>query len=246
MSSNSSSDCPRSTRLTERIVIHPTALVSPEVRFEGGATVGPYAVLDGRILVGAGAHIGAHCLIGGRPKIRSYTAIPEGEVRIGRSTVISELCAVDSPTGAATEIGDECYIMPHCYIGHDSRLEQSVTLTAGCSLGGHVWIGEGATLGLGTVVHQFSSIGALAMIGMSATVNRDVPPFAIVRGNPARRVGVNRVGLQRSGLNAEEIEAIASAATAWQPNDVWPLERSRHWVVDFASATRRAIIRTGR
>jgi UDP-N-acetylglucosamine acyltransferase len=49
-------------------------------------------------------------------------------------------------------------------------------------------------------VHQFVKIGRLAMIGGMTRIDRDVPPFMLVEGNPARVRALNKVGLQRSGL----------------------------------------------
>ena len=39
------------------------------------------------------------------------------------------------------------------------------------------------------------------MIGMGTVVNRDVPPFVMAVGNPVRIVGLNHVGLERSGFD---------------------------------------------
>jgi UDP-N-acetylglucosamine acyltransferase len=221
--------------------VHPTAVVGPDVVFEGDVRVGAYSVLQGSIRVGAGSSIAPHCVIGSQPKIRDYDG-PVGQVVIGARVVVSELCAIDAPTATATELADGCYIMPHCYIGHDCRLGKFVTLTAGCSLGGHVWIGERATLGLGTVVHQFSCIGALAMTGMSSVVNRDVPPFAMICGNPGRRIGVNRVGLQRVGIPTEKIRDISDALDSWTPPGRWSIDTGSEWVEQFASVTRRPLV----
>ena len=222
--------------------VHPTAIVAPEVTLEQGVEIGAYAVLQGRVRVGAGATIGHHCVIGARPKIRGYDG-PVGEVTIGRRATIAELCSIDAPTGALTELGDDAYLMPHCYIGHDCRLGKGVTLTAGCLLGGHVWIGERCMLGLGSVVHQFSSIGALAMVGMSAVVNRDVPPFASVRGNPGRVTGVNRVGMQRAGMTPDQIAAVSTALPSWLPKSPWPIDFGRQPIAEFEAASRRPLMR---
>jgi UDP-N-acetylglucosamine acyltransferase len=223
-------------------LVHATASLGPDVALEDGVEIGPYAVLLGAVTVGAGTRIGAHCVVGGRPKVRGHGE-STGRVRIGAGVVLSELCAVDAPTLESTELGDDCYVMPNCYVGHDCRLGRSVTICAGSSLGGHVWIGEGATLGLGCVVHQRSTIGALMKAGMASVVNRDVPPCSLVRGNPARRVGVNLPGLQRAGMTPDEIAEIAAALRTWAPGTRWPVERVRPWMAEFEARSGRPLMR---
>ena len=49
-------------------------------------------------------------------------------------------------------------------------------------IGNHVWVGAGATILKGVTV------GDHAIIGGGSVVNKDVPPYAVVVGNPARVV----------------------------------------------------------
>ena len=46
------------------------------------------------------------------------------------------------------------------------------------------------------------------MLGAMSYMNKDIPPFLLVRGNPARVFGVNVRGLQRNGFTASVIENI--------------------------------------
>jgi UDP-N-acetylglucosamine acyltransferase len=84
-------------------------------------------------------------------------------------------------------------------------------------LAGHTGIGAGANLGLGASVHQRTSVGTGAMIGMGSVVTRDVPPFGKAYGNPARLRGVNATGMERSGLSAESVAAVAAAYAGGVP-----------------------------
>src|SRR6478609_3758588 len=71
--------------------------------------------------------------------------------------------------------------------------------------------GVSANLGMGAAVHQRRVVGPGAMVGMGAVVTRDVPPFAKAFGSPVRLVGVNTVGLQRSGADEGTVAAIVGA-----------------------------------
>ena len=53
-------------------------------------------------------------------------------------------------------------------------------------------------------VHQFTRVGRYAMVGGMSKINKDLPPFFLVEGNPAKPYGLNSVGLRRAGFTAEE------------------------------------------
>ena len=57
-------------------------------------------------------------------------------------------------------------------------------------------------------IHQFCRIGKMAMVGGCSKVVQDVPPFFIADGNPAVIRSINKVGLERSGFTAEQVERI--------------------------------------
>ena len=85
------------------------------------------------------------------------------------------------------------------------------------SLAGHVVIGDRAVIGGVLGIHQFVHIGTLAMVGGMSRIERDVPPFTLVEGHPARVRALNRIGLQRSGLidldGGQEFEQLKRAWT---------------------------------
>ena len=141
---------------------------------------------------------------------------PNHGVTVGHNAVIREFCTVHGGFLAPTRIGADCYLMAHSHVGHDSVLHESVTLSSGAILGGHTIVHPHANIGLGAITHQHTTIGAGAMVGMGAIVTKDVPPFATVVGNPARRVGWNVVGMQRMGMTEEQIASVCRGErTPW-------------------------------
>ena len=69
-----------------------------------------------------------------------------------------------------------------------------------CALvAGYVEVEDQAFISGGVVVHQYSKIGRLAMIGGNTRVNSDVPPFFLYSGFNVEAKGLNLVGLKRAG-----------------------------------------------
>jgi UDP-N-acetylglucosamine acyltransferase len=179
--------------------VHPTAVIEGDVELGEGTTVGPFVYLRGPLVVGARTRIYPHVVIGteGEHKTRG----PVGAIRIGDDVLVRELVVIQRGTGdRETEIGDGCFVMDHCHVAHDVLVEAGVTMSPNVVLGGHTHVLRGATLGIGSMTHQFSTVGAYAMIGMGAVVTRDVPPFCTAVGNPARFQKLNAHAIEAAGF----------------------------------------------
>ena len=101
--------------------------------------------------------------------------------------------------------------MAYSHIAHDCVLGNDIVLTNQAALAGSVHVGDGAILGGYAIVHQFCSIGSYSFCAMGSAVNKDIPAYVKVRGNPAKPFGVNVTGIKRIGYTKETIEALRSA-----------------------------------
>jgi UDP-N-acetylglucosamine acyltransferase len=204
--------------------IHPTAVIGAGVDLGHGNVIGPYSVVLGPCRIGDGNWIGPHVTIG-TPAEHLDGPHPVGwedeqaghGVEIGDRNRIREYVSVHQGIGAATSVGDYCYLQARSHVGHDARVDDDVTLACAVQLGGHTHVWSHATIELGALVHQRSVIGPGAMIGMGAAVDHEVAPFTLSLGNPARTVGVHEVGLRRLGCSGDVIAALADGA---RPSDV--------------------------
>lgn len=150
------------------------------VRFGEACFVAPQAVLlaePGRdIIVADGCQIAADCVI-------------HGPVRLGERVSLNHHVTLDGGA-AGIHIGNDTRIAAYCTLyafnhGLDAVRpirEQPVT-SKGIRIGRDVWIGARAGIVDGI------TIGDHAVVGMGAVVTRDVAPWTIVAGNPARPVG---------------------------------------------------------
>ena len=133
---------------------------------------------------------------------------------IGDENVIREGVTIHRGTvqeKGITRIGDRNLLLAYTHVAHDCEIEDDVVLTNQAALAGAVKVGKGAILGGYAIVHQFCSIGAYSFCAMGSAVNKDIPAYVKVRGNPAKPHGINTVGLKRLGYSSKVIEALKSA-----------------------------------
>ena len=78
-------------------------------------------------------------------------------------------------------------------------------------MAGYVEVEDEAFISGGVVVHQYSKIGRLAMIGGNTRVNSDVPPFFLYSGFNVAAMGLNVVGLKRAGYKHADLAALKKA-----------------------------------
>lgn len=206
---------------------HPTSIISPEAYLGENVRVGAFSIIEsGAVIgdnteirssvtissfarIGAGCTVYPHAVIGTEPQDLKF----QGEttyVHIGDRTVIREFVTVNRGTQAQgeTRIGNDCLIMAYCHVAHDCLLGNNVIIANATQMGGHVIIEDFAVLGGLVKIHQFCTIGAHAMIGAGTKVVKDVAPFTLVDGIPAKVGSINVVGLERRGFSAETIQEL--------------------------------------
>lgn len=202
--------------------IHPTAVVHPWARIGARVKIGPYSVIGPNVTLGDGCSVGSNCLIEGVTTLGRDNRVFHGasvgtepqdlkykggrsELVIGDNNVIREFCTLNTATdeGDATIVGSNCLLMAYAHVAHNCALGDHVILANSVNLAGHVLIDDFAIVGGVTPVHQFVRIGKHAFIGGGSRVERDVPPFLKIAGNPPSIYGINSVGLARRGYTEE-------------------------------------------
>ena len=207
--------------------ISPLAVVSKSAVIAEGVEIGPFAVIEDGVEIGANVMIRAQAYICSGTSIGENTQVHMGAclgdlpqdlgfdknkktyVKIGKNTVIREHATIHRATaeGSATVVGDNCYLMAVSHVGHDCHVGNNVIIANGALLAGHVSVGDYAFISGNVVVHQFCRIGTVSMIGGFTGINKDVPPYMLVRGPSVVR-GINAVGLRRLKFSREAIRGI--------------------------------------
>jgi UDP-N-acetylglucosamine acyltransferase len=211
--------------------VHPTAIVDRTVTLGQGVTVGPYSLIQGRVVIGDGTQIGSHVVIkdfttiGARCRIFQFAVLgeipqdlkfqgEESQLLIGDDNTIREFATMHRGTaggGGITRIGSGNLFMAYTHVAHDCQVGNGVIMSNAATLGGHITVEDHAILGGLSAVHQFCRIGRHAFIGGCSAVHRDVPPYAMAVGNRAKLVGLNLVGLKRSGFTDATLQPLKRA-----------------------------------
>ncbi|MCE9620300.1 MAG: acyl-ACP--UDP-N-acetylglucosamine O-acyltransferase [Planctomycetes bacterium] len=210
--------------------VHPTAILTGDVKLANGVEIGPYCVLDGTIgpiSLGAGTRL-MHMVsmqgpltvgernrfypgstIGYPPQDLSFDPDKAGSgCIIGNENTFRESVSIHrAKTERPTQIGDKNYWMANSHAGHDCVVGNRCIFANTVSLGGHVEVGDGVIFGGSGTAHQFVRIGRGAFIGGLTGLSTDLPPFFMLTGiNVAG--SLNLVGMRRSGMKRTDIDTV--------------------------------------
>jgi UDP-N-acetylglucosamine acyltransferase len=253
--------------------IAPTARIDPRASIAADASIGDYCVIEAEVTIGAGCRlepyvyvkrwttlgeaneISAGTVLGTDPLDKNFTGA-RSYLRIGNRNKIREHYTISRGTqpDSVTEIGDDNYIMTAGHIAHNCKIGSRTVICSCALVAGHVEVENGAFISGGVVIHQFSRIGELAMIGGNTRVNSDIPPYMLCSDFNAAVKGLNIVGLKRAGFGPADISALKKAyrilfrsrlklEEALQRIDAdCPTEHTRH-LIDFIRRSDRGICR---
>ncbi len=156
--------------------VHETALVESDVsigartRVWHHAHVRTRARLGARCIVGKGAFVDFDVTIGDDSKLQNYACVYHG-VTLGRGV----------------------FIGPHAVFANDMLPRATdpsfAPLRDGDWTVGETKVDDGAAIGANATILPGIHVGTWAMVGAGAVVTRDVAPYALVVGSPARRIG---------------------------------------------------------
>jgi len=211
--------------------IHATAYIAPSAIIGENVTIGPFAVIDENVQIGANCQLGAHAVIqpyvkmgdgnvlhphavlGGLPQDTSFKAETVSWLEIGDNNVFREGFTAHraSIENAKTVIGSSCFFMNNSHVAHDCVVGDNTIFANNVAIGGFVEVGNNVFMGGGVVAHQFCRIGSYAIVQGTTGLNKDVIPYMLIGGRPAKHYRLNAVGLRRAGITGDRYKVLSSA-----------------------------------
>jgi UDP-N-acetylglucosamine acyltransferase len=200
-------------QLGAEVTVGPFAVIGPDVIIGARTTIGAHAVIEGPTRIGEDNQIFPFAAIGGAPQDKKYKGEPT-QLTIGDRNVFREFCTMNRGTASGrglTSIGSDGLFMAYSHVAHDCAIGDKVILANCATMGGHVQIGDWVQLGGLSAIHQFCKIGAHAFVAGGAILTRDLPPYVMIAGNPAKPNSINSEGLKRRGYTPGQIRNLRVA-----------------------------------
>ena len=162
------------------------------------------------------------------------TAVIDNGAVIGDDTKIWHFCHImsGSEIGSDCNIGQNVVISPEVKLGNNVKVQNNVSIYTGVICEDDVFlgpsmvftnvnnprsavirrsqylrtnVGKGATIGANATIICGNNIGEYAFVGAGAVVTKDIPPYALVVGNPSRQIGWMSEYGHRLKFDANEI-----------------------------------------
>jgi UDP-N-acetylglucosamine acyltransferase len=238
------------------VIVEPFAYIGENVMIGDGTWVGPNSTIMYGARIGKKCRIFPSAVISGIPQDLKFRG-EDSTAELGDNTTAREGVTVNRGTAAVgkTVVGNNCLLMAYAHIGHDCIIGNNCIIGNSSGLAGEVNIDDWAILSGGTLVHQFTHIGAHVMIGGGSKVRTDVPPFIKADRDPLSFLGLNSVGLTRRGFEKERIDAIHNiyriiyqkgyniTQALDEIEKEFKASTDRDYILDFIRKSERGIIR---
>ncbi|WP_440874001.1 acyl-ACP--UDP-N-acetylglucosamine O-acyltransferase [Thalassotalea sp. PLHSN55] len=212
-------------------MIHEQAIIEAGAVIGKNTKIGPWTYIAKDVVIGDNCEISSHVVINGPTKIGNgnrifqFASIGEDcqdlkydgeptELVIGDNNTFRESCTVHRGTiqdNSLTQIGSNNLFMAYTHIAHDCMVGSNCIMANNASIAGHVHVGDHAILGGMSGVHQFCHIGAHSFVAANALILKDVPPYVMASGQPAKPFGLNSEGMKRRGFDKSVILSIKRA-----------------------------------
>jgi sugar O-acyltransferase (sialic acid O-acetyltransferase NeuD family) len=101
---------------------------------------------------------------------------------VGKGTVVLQNVVIASNA----QVGNHVIILPNSIVSHDDVISDYTCIAGGVCISGEVHVGKSCYIGTNCSLIGRIRVGNHSLIGMGSVVLRDVPPWSVVAGNPAR------------------------------------------------------------
>jgi UDP-2-acetamido-3-amino-2,3-dideoxy-glucuronate N-acetyltransferase len=158
-----------------------------------GALIHQSSYVDDGAVIGRGTKIWHFCHILARSTVGENCSIGQN-VMIGPNAKVGNGCKIQNNVSIydAVELSDDVFCGPSCVFTNVNNPRADVSRKDEFR---RTPVGRGASIGANATIVCGHSLGEYCFIGAGSVVTKDVPAFALMAGNPARRIGwMSKVG----------------------------------------------------
>lgn len=203
-------------RIGQNVEIGAHAYIGPHVQIGDGCRIHHHATVEGHTTLGERCEVYPQAILGTAPQDLKYRG-ERTRLEIGNNNIFREMVTAHLGTdngGGVTKIGDNNLFLVGVHIAHDCTIGNRCVIANYVQFAGHVHVEDNVNMGGHSAVHHFVTIGRHAFIGGMTRVPADVPPYVIMvaaRGTRSEIRMINGVGLERSGIDQKDIQALKDA-----------------------------------
>lgn len=255
-------------------MISPLAYVDPTARLGQNVEVEPFAFIGKNVVIGNNCVIKAHAsilegttmgndnivfqnsVICSTPQDFHYEDGHKTQVHIGNNNRIRENVVIAGSTyeDRATVIGDGNFIMDRVHICHDVQVGNNCVLGIGVCVAGECILEDCSIQSNGALIQRRVRVGRYSLMQSGCRVQKDVPPYVVLGGNPAGYHGVNSVVLRHQGVTDRVLRHISNTyriiytgnvsledAIIKIPEQI-PMSEEIYHILDFLKGTELGIV----
>lgn len=159
----------------DQVFIHQSAIVEDQSKIGSGTKVWHW------VHVMAGAEIGEKCILGQNVFVGAKAVLGDN-VRVQNNVSIYDAVILEDDVFCGPSMVFTNVINPRSHVQRKDEYKKTL-------------VRKGASIGANATIICGNEIGQYAFIGAGSVVTKDVPPYALVVGNPGRRIGwVSKAG----------------------------------------------------
>lgn len=199
-------------KLGANVEVKPFAYIEEDVEIGDNCVIMPHASILNGTKMGKNNIVYQNAVIGATPQDFHFVEGGKTHVVIGDDNRIRENVVIAGSTyeDRATMIGNGNFLMDKVHICHDVHIHNKCVLGIGVSVAGECEIEDCSIQSSFVVLQQHVRVGRFSLVQSGCRVQKDVPPYIILGGNPATYHGVNAFILKHENTSERILRHIAN------------------------------------
>lgn len=244
-------------QLGQNVEIYPFVYIQKDVVVGDNCVIYPRATLLNGTRMGSNNRVFQNAVIGAMPQSVHFKEGTPLHVTIGDNKLIRENVVIAGGylDEKGTSIGNDNRLMDRIHISHDVHVKNRCVLGIGSILCSRSEVDSNTIISNSAVLQVDVRVGRYSLIESGCRVQKDVPPYIMLGGNPACYHGVNQTVLERTGTDSRTVRHIGNAYrlvymgdfsiedAVLQIKDQIPKSSEIDYITNFIESAKHGIIR---